>query len=109
MRSHDVKQSEEADEASWEAAKGAAIGAAKWAAGAAFLGAIAYVWSPVYRATTIQFKVYLHMSGAVFGGMIEADSRLRLYENQVRMRRRWLREQSRWDRYREEHAEKKGK
>ncbi|PHH73219.1 hypothetical protein CDD80_3951 [Ophiocordyceps camponoti-rufipedis] len=109
MRSHDAKQSEEADEAAWEAAKGAAIGAAKWAAGAAFLGAMAYVWSPVYRATTIQFKVYLHMSGAVFGGMVEADSRLRLYENQVRAQRRWLREQSRWDRYLEEHSEKKGK
>ncbi|PFH57796.1 hypothetical protein XA68_14560 [Ophiocordyceps unilateralis] len=109
MRSHDGAQSEEADEAAWEAAKGAAIGATKWAAGAAVLGAVAYVWSPIYRATTIQFKVYLHMSGIVFGGMIEADSRLRQYENQVRLRRRWLREQSRWDRYQEEHAEKNDK
>ncbi|RDA88345.1 hypothetical protein CP532_5644 [Ophiocordyceps camponoti-leonardi (nom. inval.)] len=109
MRSHDTLQNEEADEASREAAKGAIIGAAKWAAGAAVVGAAAFIWSPVYRTTTIQFKVYLHMSAMVFGGMVEADWRLRQYENQVRLQRRWLREQSRWDRYQEEFANKKDK
>lgn len=57
MRSHDAMQSEEANDAAWEAAKGAVMGAAKWGAGAAVLGAAGYVWSPLYRSMTIQFKV----------------------------------------------------
>lgn len=50
-------KTEEANDAAWEAAKGAGIGAAKWGAVTAVLGAIGYAWSPVYRGTTIQFKV----------------------------------------------------
>ena len=57
MRTHDLKKTEEANEAAWEACKGALIGAAKWGAVSAMLGAIGYAWSPVYRRTTIQFKV----------------------------------------------------
>lgn len=57
MRIHDALKSDEADDAAWEAGKGAVIGAAKWGAGAVMLGAIGYVWSPIYRATTVQFKV----------------------------------------------------
>lgn len=51
-------KSDEANDAAWEAGKGAVSGAAKWGAGAAILGVIGYYWSPVYRGTTIQFKVY---------------------------------------------------
>lgn len=40
-----------------EAGKGALVGAAKWGLGAAVLGAIGYKWWPVYRGTTIQYKV----------------------------------------------------
>ena len=36
--------------------------------------------SPIYRGLTIQFKVFLQMSGMTMGGMIEADRRLRAYE-----------------------------
>jgi hypothetical protein len=57
MKTHDPMKTEEADDAAWEAGKGALAGAAKWGAGAAILGAIGYVWSPVYRGTTVQFKV----------------------------------------------------
>ncbi|KND93547.1 hypothetical protein TOPH_01706 [Tolypocladium ophioglossoides CBS 100239] len=109
VRTHDAMKSDEANDAAWEAGKGALIGAAKWGAGAAILGAIGYVWSPIYRATTIQFKVYLQMSGMVFGGMIEADWRLRQHEYQMRMQRRWLKEKAKWDRYEEEFSEKNDK
>ncbi|KAJ4321660.1 hypothetical protein N0V84_005214 [Fusarium piperis] len=103
MRSHDAMQSDEANDAAWEAAKGAVMGAAKWGAGAAVLGAAGYVWSPLYRSMTIQFKVYLQMCGMVVGSMIEADGRLRQYEHQVRMQRRLMRERAKWERYEEEY------
>ena len=45
---------------------------------------------------------YLQMSGMVLGGMIEADWRLRQYEQRVRMQKRILREQARWDQYEQE-------
>lgn len=51
-------KTEEARKASWEAAKGGLVGAAKWGAGASLLGVAAYFWSPIYRKLTIQFKVY---------------------------------------------------
>lgn len=57
MRSHDMMKSEEANEAAWEAGKGAVIGALEFGAATAVLGAIGYAWSPIYRRTTIQFKV----------------------------------------------------
>lgn len=57
MRQRDAAKEEEANAAAWKASKGAFIGAAKWGLGAAVLGAIGYVWSPIYRATTIQFKL----------------------------------------------------
>ncbi|KAL6849509.1 hypothetical protein ACO1O0_009050 [Amphichorda felina] len=102
MRSHDLMKTEEANDAAWEAAKGAGIGAAKWGAVTAVLGAIGYAWSPVYRGTTIQFKVYVQMSGMVLGSMIDADARLREYEHKMRMRRRWMKEKAKWEQYEEE-------
>lgn len=56
-RTSEAKKYEEADEAAWAACKGAIIGAAKFGVGTAILGAAAYFWSPVYRATTVQLKV----------------------------------------------------
>ncbi|KAH6987511.1 hypothetical protein BGZ61DRAFT_528750 [Ilyonectria robusta] len=98
MRSEGMK-SEEATDAAWEATKGGLTGAAKWGVGAAILGAAGYFWSPVYRGTTIQFKVYLQMSGMVLGGMIHADGSLRKYEHEMRVRRSWLREKAKWEQY----------
>ncbi|UKZ83447.1 hypothetical protein TrVFT333_011256 [Trichoderma virens FT-333] len=72
-------------------------------------GGAAYFWSPVYRKTTVQFKVYVQMSAMVLGGMIEADQRLRQYEAHVRAQRRWLREKAKWDRYEQEVAQNNGK
>ena len=57
MSSHDPMKSEEAKDAAWEAGKGGLIGAVKWGAAAAILGIAGHVWYPVYRSTTIQFKV----------------------------------------------------
>ncbi|KAG6039330.1 hypothetical protein E4U41_002904 [Claviceps citrina] len=108
MKTHDPLKTEEAQDAAWEAGKGALIGAAKWGMGAVVLGAIGYAWSPVYRATTVQFKVYVQMSGMVLGGMIEADWRLRQYEYQMRMQRRWMREKAKWQRYEEEFGKNEG-
>lgn len=45
---------------------------------------------------------YLQMSGMVFGGMIDADHRLREYEQKMRIQRRWMKERAKWQRYEEE-------
>ena len=57
MKAHDALNSDEAREAQWEAVRGGSIGAVKWGAATAMLGAAGYVFSPVYRGLTIQFKV----------------------------------------------------
>ena len=36
--------------------------------------------SPIYKGLTIQFKVFLLMSGMVIGGAIEGDRRMRAFE-----------------------------
>ncbi|KAK4032734.1 hypothetical protein C8A01DRAFT_20238 [Parachaetomium inaequale] len=94
----------EATEASWEASRGAVTGALKWGLATAVLGGIGYAVSPVYRGLTIQFKVYLQMSGMVLGSMIEADSRLRQYEARVRVQRRVARDQAYWERFEREYG-----
>jgi hypothetical protein len=102
MSSHNWMSSDEANDAGWMAARGAALGALKWGAVAAVLGAIAHVRSPVYRGTTIQFKVFLQSSAMVGGAIIDADSSLREHEQKVRLRKRQLRDQAKWERYEEE-------
>lgn len=57
MPHRNLLHSEEAHEASWEAARGGMYGALKWGAGAAILGAIGHTTYPLYRGLTIQFKV----------------------------------------------------
>ncbi|UZP44492.1 hypothetical protein NXS19_012304 [Fusarium pseudograminearum] len=109
MRSHDAMKSEEANDAAWEAARGGVAGAVKWGIGAAILGAAGYIWSPLYRSMTVQFKVYLQMCGMVPGAMIEADSRLRAYEQRVRMQRRLMGDKAKWERYEEEYIKGDGK
>lgn len=47
----------EAEDAGWEATKGAVYGAAKWGVFTAALGGLGYAFSPLYRGLTIQFKV----------------------------------------------------
>ncbi|CAK7263160.1 hypothetical protein SEPCBS57363_000426 [Sporothrix epigloea] len=86
---------EDANLAGWEAVHGAVYGAIKYGVASALLGGIGHAMSPIYRGLTIQFKVYLQMSGMVLGGMIEADNRLRQYEAAVRQQRRIARHQAR--------------
>ena len=59
-----LPKGEDATEASWEAGKGAVIGATKWGAGAAVLGVIGFAMSPIYKGTTIQFKLYVMESNS---------------------------------------------
>ncbi|KAI0966637.1 hypothetical protein F4678DRAFT_269053 [Xylaria arbuscula] len=87
---------EEAKQAQMEAVRGAGTGALKWGAAAAVLGGLGYATSPIYRGLTVQFKVYLQMSGMILGGMIEADSRMRRYEQQVRVQRMIARDRAMW-------------
>ncbi|KAH6626075.1 hypothetical protein B0J18DRAFT_130709 [Chaetomium sp. MPI-SDFR-AT-0129] len=96
---------EEAVNASWEATRGAVSGAVKWGVASALLGGIGYVVSPMYRGLTIQFKVYLQMSGMVLGSMIDADARLRAYEARVRVQRRAAKEQAMWDQFNKEYGD----
>ncbi|RKF63786.1 hypothetical protein OnM2_023071 [Erysiphe neolycopersici] len=89
----------EAKNAAWEGGWGAFIGATKWGICTAFLGGLGQFMSPVYRGLTIQFKVFLQMSGMILGGCLEADSRIREYEAKVRMHKRMIRDQAVWDKY----------
>ncbi|CAK7243026.1 MAG: hypothetical protein STHCBS139747_004533 [Sporothrix thermara] len=86
---------EEANAAGWEAVHGAVYGAVKYGAAFALLGGIGQAMSPIYRGLTIQFKVYIQMSGMVLGSMLEADGRLRQFEAEVRHQRRVARHQAR--------------
>ena len=52
------------------------------------LGFAGTFFSPIYRNLTIQFKVYIQLSGMTLGGWIEADRRLRSYEFQALNARR---------------------
>lgn len=45
----------------------------------------------------------------VLGGMLFADWRLREYEAKMRVQRRMMREQARWQRYEEEISKTNGK
>ncbi|KAI0490421.1 hypothetical protein F4859DRAFT_7557 [Xylaria cf. heliscus] len=91
-----VLDNEEAKEAQMEAVRGAGVGALRWGAAAAVLGGLGYAMSPIYRGLTIQFKVYIQMSSMILGGMIEADSSMRRYEQNVRINRMIARNQAMW-------------
>ncbi|KAI1113743.1 hypothetical protein F5Y14DRAFT_451755 [Nemania sp. NC0429] len=88
--------SEDARLAQAEAVRGAGVGALKWGAAAAALAGLGYAVSPVYRGLTVQFKVYLQMSGMILGGMIEGDARMRRYEHHVRTQRMIARDRAMW-------------
>ncbi|KAF4779501.1 hypothetical protein HER10_EVM0004485 [Colletotrichum scovillei] len=105
MATHDKMKSAEADDAAWEATRGAFIGAARWGLGAAVVGAFAYKFSPLYKGLTIQFKIYMQMSAMVLGSMLEADNRLREYEARVRLQKRFLRDRAKWERFEREFYE----
>lgn len=105
MRASGGLKSEDADNAAWEAGKGAVVGATKWGAFAAVLGGAGYAMSPIYRGLTFQFKVFLQMSGMILGACLEADHRIREYEAQVRMRKRIVRDRAVWESYEKEFEE----
>jgi hypothetical protein len=54
------------------------------------------------------FDSYIQMSGMVLGSMINADHRLREYEQNMRSQRRWMKERAKWERYEEEISSSKG-
>ncbi|KAI9786895.1 MAG: hypothetical protein M1839_005126 [Geoglossum umbratile] len=89
MRHHgSLDTDEDANAAFNEAAKGAVSGAARWGIYSALLGAAGVAFSPAYRGLTIQFKVFMQMSGMTLGGWIHADHRMREHEGRVRRERR---------------------
>lgn len=47
---------------------------------------------------------YIQMSGMIMGGMIEADHRLRQYEEQIKLQQKMMRQREKWQRYGEEFA-----
>ncbi|TAQ85062.1 hypothetical protein B7494_g6619 [Chlorociboria aeruginascens] len=105
MRHSGGLRNEEAHIAAREATRGALIGAAKWGLFGVIVGGTGYALSPVYRSLTVQFKVFIQMGFMVMGSSIEADHRMRLYEAQVRMQKRRMRDQATWDKYEEEYKE----
>jgi hypothetical protein len=55
---------------------------------------VGHVTSPIYRGLTIQFKIFLVMSGMIMGGWIEGDRRLRRYEDMIRAQRQIARDEA---------------
>ncbi|KAG9705333.1 hypothetical protein KCU73_g17886, partial [Aureobasidium melanogenum] len=93
--------SEETNAAAWQATRGAVTGAARWGIYSAVAAGIAYAYSPVYRGLTVQFKVFLQMSGMIFGSVVEADERLRIYGEQSRRQKVMARDAAVWRKYEE--------
>ncbi|KAI9052305.1 hypothetical protein LZ554_003659 [Drepanopeziza brunnea f. sp. 'monogermtubi'] len=98
-------RSEEASDAAWEAGRGAVVGAAKWGFFSAILGGVGWRISPIYKGLTIQFKVFIQMSGMILGACLEADQRVREYEAKVRMHKRMVRDRAVWESYEKEFKE----
>ncbi|KAI0002317.1 hypothetical protein F4779DRAFT_604098 [Xylariaceae sp. FL0662B] len=105
MSPHNPLDNADTVEAQREAVRGAGVGVVKWGAATAVLGGLGYAFSPLYRGLTVQFKVYLQMSGMIVGGMIEADHRMRQYEQRVRMQRRIAHSRAMWADYEKELTE----
>ncbi|KAL8908227.1 MAG: hypothetical protein Q9207_000948 [Kuettlingeria erythrocarpa] len=82
--------------ASSAALRGAAVGAAKFGGASLLLAVVGTLVSPLYRNLTIQFKVFLQLSGMTLGGWIEADRRLRGYEFWRLMEQRRARDEAVW-------------
>ncbi|KAI4727666.1 hypothetical protein E4T49_04538 [Aureobasidium sp. EXF-10728] len=99
---HGKLDSEETNAAAWQATRGAVTGAARWGIYSAVAAGIAYAYSPVYRGLTVQFKVFLQMSGMIFGSVVEADERLRIYGDQSRRQKVMARDAAVWRKYEEE-------
>ncbi|CAD6578504.1 MAG: hypothetical protein ASARMPRED_008738 [Alectoria sarmentosa] len=74
------------------AAGAEALRGAVWGLIAGGLGAI-------YRGLTVQFKVYIQLSGMTFGGWIEADRRLRAYEFHARREKKRQNDEAVWRRW----------
>ncbi|KAK7524290.1 hypothetical protein IWZ03DRAFT_366817 [Phyllosticta citriasiana] len=129
MRRHgSLEKDEEINSAAWVAARGAGVGAAKWGIYSAVLAGAGWMFSPIYRNLTVQFKVFLQMSGMIFGrfghflspisrpqywqadsshrarthSMVEADRRLIQHEQLMRAQKRRVRDAEMWRRYEED-------
>ncbi|CAK3838052.1 hypothetical protein DOTSEDRAFT_72531 [Lecanosticta acicola] len=104
VRTHaSLAKDEEINEASWVAAQGAAVGAAKWGAFSAVAAGLGLALSPIYRGLTVQMKVFLQMSGMTFGAIVEADRRLIQHEKVVRRRKQIARDAHVWQMYEEDY------
>ncbi|KAK4501856.1 hypothetical protein PRZ48_007665 [Zasmidium cellare] len=130
MRKHgSLTKDEEINEASWVAARGAAVGACKWGLFSAVAAGVAFTFSPLYRGLTIQMKVYaipspdqhtsssndsdvivrfLQMSGMTFGSIVEADRRLIAHEKFMRNRKKIARDAEVWRMYEEDYERQTG-
>ncbi|MCJ1406408.1 hypothetical protein MMC19_000473 [Ptychographa xylographoides] len=106
MKAHqNLSKDVEANAAASEALKGAAVGAAKYGLPLLLLPILGPHLSPIYRGLTIQFKVFIQMSGMTLGGMIEADRRIRDYEARVRIEKRRAKDAAAWQRFEEGYRE----
>ncbi|EME43177.1 hypothetical protein DOTSEDRAFT_72531 [Dothistroma septosporum NZE10] len=108
MRKHgSLTHDAEINEASWVAARGAAVGACKWGLFSLVAAGCGYMFSPVYRGLTIQMKVFLQMSGMTFGSIVEADRRLIAHEKFMRNRKKVERDAHVWRMYEEDYERSK--
>ena len=88
MPSQATKTQSEVSAANRASAWGGLVGASRWGLLGLGLGVVGYFISPIYRNLTFQFKVYLQISIMSLGGFLEADRRLRNFEDRTRLMRR---------------------
>lgn len=50
---------------------------------------------------------YIQSAAMIMGGWIEADHRMRMYEDRVRLQRRMMQNRAKWERYEHEFAQNK--
>ncbi|KAL2057330.1 hypothetical protein ABVK25_002383 [Lepraria finkii] len=99
MPRYGQRTTEESSAAGSEALRGAVVGGAKWGLLCGGLGIAGYFLSPIYRSLTVQFKVYIQMSGMTLGAWLEADRRLRAYEFAARRERKRVNDEAVWRRW----------
>lgn len=104
MPLHELATEEERNAASWQGVLGGINGAARWGFYSAVIAGAAFYFSPVYRGLTLQFKIYLQMSGMTIGGCVEAERRMREHEQRTRRMRKIRRDAEVWRRYEQDYS-----
>ncbi|MCJ1341111.1 hypothetical protein MMC09_006407 [Bachmanniomyces sp. S44760] len=103
------KSPAELSAASSAATNGALVGGSKYGLATLLLGAAGYAMSPIYRGLTIQFKVFIQLSGMTLGAMLGGERAVRELEIRSRVERKMERDRKVWEGWERELEELEGK